>query len=305
MNEDEFMKKYLIVNADDFGMCRSANDAVEELFFDGRLRSATVMLPCEASKEAVDFAVAHPEFAVGVHLTMTNEWETHNWKPLTDGKSLVDERGFMWRSTKQVEKNAKLKELKAEMCAQINRAHELGMKPSHLDNHMGSLYGNQTGRFTMLMMTMRVCGKYGYPFRLFKKTCKEMCPRGTPWAVYKIAPVFTSLMAKINRVVLPDYLLFPDWGLPGMKDSYEKYREKILYLWTHIPDGVTETFVHPTKESDEIKKITSNWRDRVWEYELMKDPETEKYLNAHGVELINYRDLVELSRQKKHQRKVF
>ena len=279
MNEDEFMKKYLIVNADDFGMCSSANDAVEELFLDGRLRSATVMLPCEASKEAVDFAVAHPEFAVGVHLTMTNEWETHNWKPLTDGKSLVDERGFMWRSTKQVEKNAKLKELKAEMCAQINRAHELGMKPSHLDNHMGSLYG--------------------------KQTCKEMCPRGTPWAVYKIAPVFTSLMAKINRVVLPDYLLFPDWGLPGMKDSYEKYREKILYLWTHIPDGVTETFVHPTKESDEIKKITSNWRDRVWEYELMKDPETEKYLNAHGVELINYRDLVELSRQKKHQRKVF
>ena len=153
MNEDEFMKKYLIVNADDFGMCRSANDAVEELFLDGRLRSATVMLPCEASKEAVDFAVAHPEFAVGVHLTMTNEWETHNWKPLTDGKSLVDERGFMWRSTKQVEKNAKLKELKAEMCAQINRAHEFGMKPSHLDNHMGSLYGNQTGRFTMLSVS--------------------------------------------------------------------------------------------------------------------------------------------------------
>lgn len=288
------MKKYLIINADDFGMCGSANEAVIDLFLSGRIRSSTVMLPCEASKEAVRFSIEHPEFAVGVHLTMTNEWDSHNWKPLTSGKSLIDERGYMWKSTKLVEKNAKLKELEAEMRAQIDLAHKLGMKPSHLDNHMGSLYGNQTGRFSMLAMTMRVCGEYGYPFRLFTKTAKEMCPRGTPWAVYKIAPVFTSLLAKINRVVLPDYLLFPDWGEPGLKDSYEKYRERMLYLWTHIPDGITETFVHPTKESDEIKAITGSWRDRVWEYRLMKDPETEKYLNAHGVELISYRDLMNL-----------
>lgn len=299
MNEDEFMKKYLIVNADDFGMCKSANDAVEDLFLSGRLRSATVMLPCEASDEAVEFAVAHPEFAVGVHLTMTNEWETHNWKPLSDGKSLVDERGFMWRSTRLVEKNAKLSELECEMLAQIERALSLGMKPSHLDNHMGSLYGNQTGRFSMLMMTMRVCGEYGYSFRLFTKTNKEMCPRGTPWAIYKIAPLFTSVLAKYRHVILPDYLLFPDWGIPGMKDSYEKYREHMLRLWTNIPDGITETFVHPTLEGEEIKKITPNWRDRVWEYRLMKDPETEKYLNACGVELISYRDLCELKKNKK------
>lgn len=288
------MKKYLIINADDFGMCGSANEAVIDLFLSGRIRSSTVMLPCEASKEAVRFSIEHPEFAIGVHLTMTNEWDSHNWKPLTSGKSLIDERGYMWKSTKLVEKNADLKELEAEMRAQIDLAHKLGMKPSHLDNHMGSLYGNQTGRFSMLAMTMRVCGEYGYPFRLFTKTAKEMCPRGTPWAVYKIAPVFTSLLAKINRVVLPDYLLFPDWGEPGLKDSYEKYRERMLYLWTHIPDGITETFVHPTKESDEIKAITGSWRDRVWEYRLMKDPETEKYLNAHGVELISYRDLMNL-----------
>ena len=288
------MKKYLIINADDFGMCSSANEAIEELFLSGRIRSATVMLPCKAADEAVRFSIEHPEFAIGVHLTMTNEWDSCNWKPLTNGKSLIDERGYMWKSTKLVEKNAKLKELEAEMRAQIDLAHKLGMKPSHLDNHMGSLYGNRTGRFSMLAMTMRVCGEYGYPFRLFTKTAKKMCPRGTPWAVYKIAPVFTSLLAKMNRVVLPDYLLFPDWGEPGLKDSYEKYRDRMLYLWTHIPEGITETFVHPTKESDEIKAITGSWRDRVWEYRLMKDPETEKYLNAHGVELISYRDLMNL-----------
>lgn len=131
------MKKYLIINADDFGMCMSAIEAVESLFLNGRLRSATIMMPCEASTAAVGFALAHPEFSIGVHLTMTSEWDTYKWRPLTDGKSLVDESGFMWKTAKQVEKNAKLKELRAEICAQVDRALSLGLKPSHLDNHIG------------------------------------------------------------------------------------------------------------------------------------------------------------------------
>ena len=59
-----------------------------------------------------------------------------------------------------------------------------------------------------------------------------------------------------------------------------------------------EQVVHPTKESDEIKEITEDWRDRAWEYRLMDDPETEKYLNEHGVYLISYRELTEMRRKK-------
>lgn len=103
------MKKYLIINADDFGMCMSANEAVESLFLNGRLRSATIMMPCEASTAAIGFALAHPEFSIGVHLTMTSEWDTYKWRPLTDGRSLVDESGFMWKTAKQVEKTQSLK----------------------------------------------------------------------------------------------------------------------------------------------------------------------------------------------------
>ena len=47
------MAKYLIVNADDYGLCRSANEAVEELFETGKLKSSTVMLPARAAEDAV------------------------------------------------------------------------------------------------------------------------------------------------------------------------------------------------------------------------------------------------------------
>ena len=53
------MAKYLIVNADDYGMCNAANQAVAELFEGGFLKSATIMMPCPTAKDAVDFSIAH------------------------------------------------------------------------------------------------------------------------------------------------------------------------------------------------------------------------------------------------------
>ena len=41
-------EKYLIVNADDFGMCHAQNLATAELFRCGTVTSATVMAPCPA-----------------------------------------------------------------------------------------------------------------------------------------------------------------------------------------------------------------------------------------------------------------
>lgn len=298
------MSKYLIINADDFGMCDSANKAVINLFEEGRLKSSTIMMPCPTAKEAVEFSIAHPEYAVGIHTTLTSEWKTYRWKPLTDGKSLIDEDGYMWHESDLVEKNAKSSEIEAEVRAQIDLALKMGMKPSHIDNHMGSLYGNRTGRFSLLKLAYKICGSYGYPYRMFIKADKKVLPAGTPLFALKAAAAISKHWAKKYNVSVIDYLLFPDW--PAMNkiitpkstgnfdEDYENYREEILKIWTSIPEGITETFVHPAMNTDELKSITGAWYQRVWEYRLMKDPATEEYLNKHGIELISYRDLVDI-----------
>lgn len=285
------MPKYLIVNADDYGMCNAANQAINELFEGGWLKSSTIMMPCPAAKDAVDFSIAHPEYAIGVHLTMTSEWGKYRWKPLTNGKTLIDEDGYMWHESDQVEKNASYEDLEAEIRAQIDLAHSMGMKPSHIDNHMGSLYGHYTGRFGLSKMTIRICGEYGYAYRLYTAADKRICPKGTPYFLYAAVPLLSKKWGKKYNVVIPDYLLFPDWN-NDMRQSYEVYRDTILKIWTNIPEnGVTETFVHPSVECDELKSITARWQDRVWEYQLMKDPYVHEFLKAHGVVLINYRQL--------------
>ncbi len=285
--------KYLIINADDFGMCGAANEAVMDLFKAGRLKSSTIMMPCKFAEEAVKFSIENPQYAIGVHLTTTSEWGKYNWGPITDGKSLKNEKGFMWPECEDFAKHADLDEARAEILAQVKLAESMGMKPSHLDNHMGSLYGIEGGNFKLLPMTMKLCGELGYAFRMCRKPLKSECPEGTPYFLYAAACKICDYLGKKNKVIMPDYLIFPKWN-NEMRKSYETYREMFLADLEKIPAGFSETYVHPSVECDEIKGITARWQDRVWEYQIMKDPKTEQHLNSHGIKLISYRDMIEM-----------
>ena len=294
------MAKYLIVNADDYGMCNAANEAVNELFLGGWLKSATIMMPCPAAADAVEFSKAHPEYAIGVHTTLTSEWGKYRWKPLTDGKTLIDEEGFMWHESDQVEKNASYEDIEKEVRAQIDLAHSMGMKPSHIDNHMGSLYGIETGRFELLNLTLDIAGEEGLPFRFPGTFVPEMFSNDT--LAVKIDLDMISMFydkilayAKSKGVAMPDYLIPGEWNGP-QNDSYENFKEYIYELYRSFPNGVTETYIHPALESDELKAISGAWHRRVWEHKLFSDPQTLQHIKACGIKLINYRDLAEMKK---------
>ena len=89
---------------------------------------------------------------------------------------------------------------------------------------------------------------------------------------------------------MPDYLIPGEWNGP-QKDSYENFKEYIYELYRSFPNGVTETYIHPALESDELKAISGSWNRRVWEHRLFSDPGTLQHIKACGIELINYRDL--------------
>ena len=61
------LETYLIINADDFGMCHAANAATFDLLEKGGITSATIMTPCGWAPEAIRFAAAHPELSL-IHI---------------------------------------------------------------------------------------------------------------------------------------------------------------------------------------------------------------------------------------------
>lgn len=297
-------EKYLIINADDFGMCRSANLATFDLFEKGGISSATVMVPCGWATEACKWAAKNPQHAVGVHLTFTSEWGQYKWGPVgrCNNDSLCDEYGFFYPENDEFEEHCDIDEVDLEIRAQVGRAVKLGLKPSHLDNHMGSLYG-LNGNYEVMPKTFEVCGDLGYAFRMFRRFRPEDVPEDFPDDI----PVDMAQMlidgyaqcADDNNVPLIDNLLFPQWSEETMAD-YEKYREHIYDRLSNVPEGISETFIHPALESDEIKGITALWRTRVWEHKLFLDPKTRQHLESKGVQYINYHDVVKIRAQQKN-----
>lgn len=294
------MDRYLIINADDFGMCRSANTAVQALLASGGITSSTVMMPCRAAAEACRFAARNPQYAIGVHLTFTSEWSTYRWGPVGKGAhdSLLDKDGFMYHESDEFEYGADLTQVEAEIRAQLEAAKALGLNPSHIDNHMGSLYGIETGRTELLELTFRIAAEYGLPFRFPLSFTEEQYTNTMLGIkidralVEKMIGAFAEL-ARAAGIATPDYLMPHDWNGP-QKDSYESFREHIYERAKTYPAGVTETYFHPAVESDELKDITGSWEHRVWENRLLSDPATRQHFEACGIKLINYRDLAKM-----------
>ena len=291
------MDRYLIINADDFGMCRSANFAVFDLLKSGGITSSTIMAPCGWAPEAARFAKENPQFAIGVHLTTTAEWSNYRWGPVSETgcPSLRDEDGYFFHESDEFEQHADLAETETEVRAQIEKLIKLGLNPSHLDNHMGSLYGIATGRFDLLKKTIEIAGEYGLPFRLpMSFTDEQFSNKMLDIQVGReaIEGLFAQVTAYAQSlgVAMPDYLMPGDWEGP-QADSFDNFREYIFEKYRGFPEGVIETYIHPAYETDELKGTSGCWERRVWEYKLFSDPKTQQFIKDIGIKLINYRDL--------------
>jgi len=132
-----------IVHADDIGMCHAANEGAFEALANGPATCGSIMVPCPWFREAADHARAHPELDLGVHLTLNCEWDHYRWGPLAGRSavpSLLDDQGFLPRTTLEVAQRARPEEVAIELRAQVERALEAGVDVTHLDSHMGTCF---------------------------------------------------------------------------------------------------------------------------------------------------------------------
>jgi chitin disaccharide deacetylase len=143
----------LVVQGDDFGMCHAVNTGTLEAFTDGVLQQASCMVACPWFAEAAEMARTNG-IPVGVHLTLTCEWDYLRWSPLTAGQSLCgDDRTFV-RTVPEAQA-ADTAEATAELEAQVERFIGEGLKPSYFDIHMG---------FASKEAYTAVCDRFDVPF---------------------------------------------------------------------------------------------------------------------------------------------
>jgi predicted glycoside hydrolase/deacetylase ChbG (UPF0249 family) len=136
----------LIVRGDDMGFSHAGNEALIKCYKEGIERSIEVLVPSPWFPEAVELLEQNPNVDAGVHLTLTSEWETIKWRPLTYCPSLTDSNGYfypmIWPNKNYTNKalkqhNWKLTEIEKELRAQIELAIKKIPRISHVSAHMG------------------------------------------------------------------------------------------------------------------------------------------------------------------------
>ena len=144
----------LLVRADDIGFSHAANLGCIDVFTQGISRSVELMAPCPWFPEAVKLLQAHPQYDVGVHLTMTSEWDNLKWRPISDAKSIVAEDGYFYCRYRRrddfpdeivfADSAWTAEDVEKEFRAQIELIRKHIPRVSHLTTHMGMLRDDPT-----------------------------------------------------------------------------------------------------------------------------------------------------------------
>ncbi|GGG88379.1 polysaccharide deacetylase family protein [Paenibacillus radicis (ex Gao et al. 2016)] len=289
-------QRLLIINADDYGLSKSFNSGIQQLLEEQAVSSATLMVPCRAFKEAALWSAGHPEYDVGIHFTFTSEWDSYRWGPVNKSAStasLVTPDGYFPKDSKTFELQADPEHVRGELVAQIETALSYGMKPTHADNHMGSLYGLATGRH-FLPLVFEVCAKYGLPFRM---------PRSLSLSEGEVAPPELAEQARqlgqladSMGVVVLDYLA----GLPfqlQQGETYETLRTDMQKLLHNLRPGVTELIIHPSLVTDELLAFHGQPEKRGMEFQLFRDKAIQRTIAEQNIQVIHWRDLQQLQRK--------
>jgi predicted glycoside hydrolase/deacetylase ChbG (UPF0249 family) len=271
--------RVLILNADDFGMCHDQNEGVIRGLQEGVFTSSTILVTCPWFEEAAEFARNNPNADLGVHLTLTAEWDSYKWGPVLGRRavpSLVDERGYLWQTVAQVYEHARLDQAEAELREQIEKTFAAGIDATHLDSHMGTLQL----RAEYHEIYARLADEYRLPIRLASR--RRMRTDG-------MAAVLDQLDAA--GVVTPDHLVF--YG-PSSVAETESYWTNLLHT---LKPGVTEILCHPAIARDELRSCARDALQREADFHYFTADKTRRLIKDQGVEMIGFRQLRDLMRK--------
>lgn len=271
--------KLLIVHADDLGVAHSVNVASVEAFKKKGITCGSIMVPCPWFPEIADIVKNNPEYDVGIHLTLTAEWDQYKWDgvlPASEIPSLINEDGYFYSSVEEVLQHADPVEVEKEIRAQIDRAIAFGVKPTHLDNHMGPLFVDKE----LLKIYLKVGKEYNLPVLL----------PSNYMALYAIMGVQNY----INEVQVLPFAFMKMENSPA--DEWNVFYNQVL---DSLKPGLNELIVHLAFDNDEMQAVASGhpdygsqWRQNDLDY-LVSD-EFKKMLEKNNIRLVGWREIKEV-----------
>lgn len=280
-------KKYLILNADDFGISSEANRAIVELLQTGKLSSTSLMPNGIFYEDACALIKENKIRNIGVHLTLTCDEINAPLSPLTSGRTLIDKDGFLYKNGSCFSKNTSFKEIVTECEAQLRRIKDDLIEFTHIDNHMYTVFPGLRlkGAFAIFYAYYRLHIRKPRGIRIAKK-CYEISNVFQIWSGRRINPIL-NIFSKKLKLVRPDYVYSFPYNIEKAPTVQAK-KEFFEYMLSMMPDGVSEIHVHPWMESDNYTGICES---RVQEYYMLKELDVIDLCKKYGIILTSYQEI--------------
>lgn len=291
--------RVLVLHVDDMGMSFDSDEGGIAALIKGVSTSCSVMMPCPWVPGFIHWLKDHPDIDAGLHLTLTSEWKDYRWGPLAGKNSvpgLVDKEGDLWPSVEAVVQHATADEVEKEISAQLDRARSMGFEPTHLDTHMGTLFGTPAfteryikvgienhipimfpaGHDVLIQKQMHFPDAY---LQQIRKAGKMLWDAGLP--------VLDDLENNSYDWKIPDDIKNDDAKLQQFKTK--KYIEAIKSL----KPGVTMMLMHCTATTEVFQHISDSGPVRRGDMLAMLDPAFKKALQDEKIILTTWRELKE------------
>src|SRR5262249_14172072 len=214
--------KLLIIHADDLAIAHSEDSASFEALDKQYVTSASIIVPAPWLAEVADYAKAHPDADLGLHLALTSEWKTFRCGSVESSDkvpSLLDPAGTLAVSTEQVAKEAKPPEAEREFRAQVQRALAVGIRPTHLDSHMGSAFASPE----LFAAYVKVAHEFHLPFLAVRVSDERA----------KVLSLLSERDVLVDSVVI---------ATPNVKA--DQWKEFYLNAIQNLEPGLTYMIVH-------------------------------------------------------------
>lgn len=269
--------KLLIVHADDLAVAHSVDSASLDALDKAAVTSASIMMPCPWITEIAEYAKSHPEADLGLHLTLTSEWKTYRWGPVAASDkvpSLLDPAGTLWSDTPLVAQHVKVDDAEREIRAQVERAIALGIHPTHLDTHMGSVLATPE----IFAAYVKIAHEYHLPFLALR----------IPGVTDKVESALSEKDIVLDSLVMAN----PSVHADQWKDFY-------VNAIRGLKPGLTEMIVHLGHDDSELQSITVDHPDygaawRLRDYDFVTSLEFKQALQDNHIVLVKWKDLQKL-----------
>lgn len=277
--------RVVILHADDIGMCQASVAAYRDLTQAGILSSAALMAPCPWFLEAAAYGKAYPHLDLGVHLTLNAEWQTYRWGPLSTRdplSGLLDDEGCFPRTREQVREKADPAAVQMELTAQVERVLAAGIRPTHVDTHMGTVAHPR-----LIPAYLQVAVRHRLPAMIFRLDRAGWQRAGLD-PDNATAAAQTVEQLEDSGLPLLDHLS----GLP--LDVPDERLNRAKQILSALEPGITHFICHPSIDTPELRSITPDWACRAADYQTFLQDDLRTHLKNEGIHVIGYRTLQEL-----------